>query len=68
MPKEVEQQLRNAVIQSKLSSRELMKLSGVNHAIISRFLNGQRTITLPVASKLAKALGLELKPTKDEAG
>jgi plasmid maintenance system antidote protein VapI len=62
MSKEVEQQLRDAIVQSKLSYHELMRLSGVNYTIIGRFVSGQRTLTLPVASKLAKALGLELKP------
>jgi hypothetical protein len=62
MSKEVEQQLRDAIIQSKLSYHELMRMSGVSYTIIGRFVNGQRTLTLPVASKLAKALGLELKP------
>lgn len=60
MTKEIEDQLRAAIVQSKLSYQELMRLSGVSHSIISRFANHQRTITMTVASKIAKALSLEL--------
>jgi hypothetical protein len=38
--------------------------SGVDYSVLLRFTKGQRTITLPVAAKLAEHLNLELKPTR----
>lgn len=42
----------------------IAKISGLSEAQLSYFVNGKRSLTLPAAAKLAKALGLELKPTK----
>ena len=60
--KDLETQLKDAIKRSGLSQYQLARLSGVNQAQISYFLSGQRNLTLSSASKLAKVLGLELKP------
>ena len=55
-------QLRAAIRESGLSGNEIADRSGVSQSIISRFLRDERTIGLRTASKLAAALGLELRP------
>jgi transcriptional regulator with XRE-family HTH domain len=53
-------QLRQAITDSGLSLNEMERRSKVNHAVLSRFMRGQRTLTLPIASRLCGALGLRL--------
>lgn len=60
MSKDIEQKLREAIIRSKMSRYRISQLSGVGEAQLSLFVNGKRSLTLPVAAKLAKVLGLEL--------
>jgi len=62
--KDIEQQLKQALIGSSLSRYRIAKLSGLSEAQLSYFVNGKRSLTLPAAAKLAKTLGLELKPKK----
>ena len=59
-PKDIEKQLIQAIRESGLSINGLANLSGVDRAMISRLMSGQRSLTLPSAAKLAKVLGLEL--------
>lgn len=40
----------------------LARDSGVNSAVVGRFLKGERNVTLTTAEKLCNALGLELRP------
>ena len=56
--------LREAIKDSGLNITQLGELSGVDKGQISRFVNEERTLTLESAEKLAKVLGLELKPKK----
>ena len=56
----LEKQLRRAIQGSGLSAYRIAQESGVSEAVLSRFLNRQRTITLATASKLAEVLGLRL--------
>jgi transcriptional regulator with XRE-family HTH domain len=60
----IEQRLRRAVLESGLSRYQIARISGVSEAQLSFFVNRKRTLTLPVAAKLAEALGLELRPKK----
>jgi transcriptional regulator with XRE-family HTH domain len=53
-------QLRQAIIDSGLSQGEMARRSGVDQGQLSRFLRGERTMTLPAAAKLCSILGLEL--------
>ena len=61
--KDIEQQLRQAVLESEMSRYRIAKLSKVSEAQLSYFVNDKRSLTLPAAAKLAKVLKLELKPT-----
>jgi plasmid maintenance system antidote protein VapI len=64
--KDIEQKLRKAIVRSKMSRYRISQLSGVGEAQLSLFVNGKRTLTLTSAAKVAKVLGLELKPKKEK--
>jgi transcriptional regulator with XRE-family HTH domain len=54
------EQLREAIRKSGRSLYQLGKDSGVGSDQLSRFMRGERTLTLPAAEKLCRALDLEL--------
>ena len=58
--KGIEAQLREAILNAGMSRNQLSKLSGVDPAQLSYFVQGKRTLTLSSAEKIANALGLEL--------
>lgn len=45
-----------------LTAYALARDSGVNSAVVGRFLKGQRDVTLTTAEKMCRALGLTLRP------
>ncbi|MBI1900489.1 MAG: helix-turn-helix transcriptional regulator [Planctomycetia bacterium] len=45
---------------SGLSRYEIWKRTGVDQATLSRFVNGERLLSLDAVDKLAEALGLEI--------
>ena len=57
-------ELRKAIIESGYTQNQLSELSGVHRAQINRFVNGERTLTLESAERIAEVLKLELKPKK----
>jgi plasmid maintenance system antidote protein VapI len=59
---DIERRLKRAVLESDMSRYQIAKISGVSEAQLSFFVNGKRSLTLPVAAKLAEVLGLELRP------
>jgi len=64
MSKSIEQQLQAAIKRDGRTLYELQKASGVDRGVLSRFIAGERTITLRTAGRIAKVLGLELKPNR----
>ena len=56
----ITEQIREAIGSSELSRYEIAKQSGVDQATLSRFVSGERSITLETAEKLCPVLGLEL--------
>jgi hypothetical protein len=54
------EQIRQAVRDSGRSLNQLSKESGVNVSRLSRFMRGERTLTLPAGLDLCAALGLQL--------
>ena len=60
----LEKQLLAAIKRSGISMYRLAKNSGVSEPVLSRFISGQRDITLTTASKITEALGLVLMPKK----
>ncbi|GAB6167488.1 hypothetical protein JCM19992_34880 [Thermostilla marina] len=53
-------QIRQAVKQSGLSQYALCKLTGIDKAAMSRFVNGDRGLSLATLDRLADVLGLEV--------
>ncbi len=60
----LEDQIRRAIKKGKWTAYRLSKDTGIHHTVISRFINGERSLTLTTASKLVEALGLELVEKK----
>lgn len=56
----IEDTLRKAILDSKISRYKISQLCGVGEAQLSLFVNRKRTLTLTSAAKVAEALGLEL--------
>jgi plasmid maintenance system antidote protein VapI len=53
--------LRQAIRDSGVSQQEVSRRTGVPAPVISRFLSGQRDLTLDTAEKLVVYLDLELR-------
>jgi len=64
--KDIEVQLREAIVGSEMSCYEIAKRTGMANSQLSLFINGHRSLTLTSAAKVARALGLELGPIKTE--
>ena len=56
----ISQVLREAITKGGESLADLERTTGVSNAVLSRFVRGERTLTLPTADKLARHFGLEL--------
>lgn len=54
------EQLQTAIRSCGVSLNELARQAGVNHGQLSRFVRGERTLTLPAASRVCQVLGLRL--------
>lgn len=53
-------QLKEAIQESGMSVYRIAKRAGVKHAVVARFLSGERDLRLGTASKIAAALNLSL--------
>ena len=65
-------ELQQAILRSGLSLNQLGKQTGVSQAQLSRFVRGDRTLTLPAVDKICRFFGLKLmketpKPGTDAA-
>ena len=54
-------ELRDAIRKSELTQNEIARRAGIDRGMVSRFVNGERGMTLATATKVADILGLELK-------
>ena len=66
MSKSISKTLINAIEKSKETKYAIAINSGVDHAIIRRFISGERDIKLATAEKLASYLNLELSSSKSK--
>jgi ribosome-binding protein aMBF1 (putative translation factor) len=64
MPKSISQVLREEISSSGLSLQTLANETGVERASLSRFMRGERTLRLDMASKVAGYFDLELVKRK----
>jgi plasmid maintenance system antidote protein VapI len=62
------EQLRQAIADSGLTGYRIAADAGVDRGLMTRFINGDRGITLAVASRIAAYLGLSLQPIKQRKG
>jgi transcriptional regulator with XRE-family HTH domain len=56
----LDQQLRQAIRESGLSLNALGRRAGIDHGRLSRYVRGERDLTLAAVTKLCEALGLQL--------
>jgi transcriptional regulator with XRE-family HTH domain len=54
--------LREAIQASGLSLNQLGQRAGIDHSRLSRFVRGERDLTLDSVDKLCQVLGLQLAP------
>jgi transcriptional regulator with XRE-family HTH domain len=64
MERSMTQTLQEAIRSSGLPQMEIARLAGITSGQLSRFLRNERTLTLPVADKVCRVVGLELVPIK----
>ncbi len=57
---DLSERIRKAILASGMSVNQFARKAGVSQPQISRFLKGERTLTLPVAEKVFEALGFRL--------
>jgi transcriptional regulator with XRE-family HTH domain len=58
--RDLEDQLRAAISASELAPAEIARRGGVSRSYLSRFIAGERSISLAYAHRIAEALGLTL--------
>ena len=58
----LEATLRKAIERSEASRYAISQATGIPQSALSRFVSGERSISLDYADKLARYFGLELKP------
>lgn len=59
-PSPLSEGLQRAIAASGMSLNQIGKAAGVSQAQLSRFVRGDRTLTLPVADRLCGLFGLAL--------
>jgi transcriptional regulator with XRE-family HTH domain len=61
--------IQQAIRESGISLNELSKQTGVSTPQLSRFMRGERSLTLSYADKLVSFFGIEVKlPTQPKRG
>ena len=56
--------IRTAVKRDGRTAYAIARDSGVNSAVVGRFLKGERDVTLKTAEKICRTLQLELRPER----
>lgn len=64
LPETLSAQLRSAVTESGKSQYRIAKATGISQPAITRFVNGDRSISLETADKLAAYFGMSLTDPK----
>ena len=62
--KDIEEQLRHAILNCGMSRHKLSQLCGVATSQLCFFVNKERSLTMTSAAKVAKVLGLGLTDMK----
>ncbi len=61
----ISDQIRKAIRQCSMSRYAIWKATGIDQATLSRFMSGERGLSMEAMDKLAEFLGLELR-TRDK--
>ncbi len=64
----VEEQLRDVIRGSGISLTQLGQITGVDSGRLSRFMRGERDLTLAATAKLCEVLRLKLAPDDQPGG
>jgi transcriptional regulator with XRE-family HTH domain len=67
-PKELADQLRQAIDDCGLTRYEIAKRTGIDQSALGKFYNGQRGMNLKAAGKLCEYLGLRLTAERPARG
>ena len=59
-PDDLDAVMRDAILKSGRSVNDIAKQAEVSQSVLSRFVRGERTITLPLASRVCGVLKLRL--------
>jgi transcriptional regulator with XRE-family HTH domain len=62
----ISEELKSAIKASKETRYAIAVNSKVDHAVLRRFMSGERDIKLSTAERLAQYLGLELKKSSSK--
>lgn len=65
---DLSKQLRDAIQASGQSLNQLGHAAEVDAGRLSRFMRGERSLTLEAVSRLCQALGLKFCPAEEDAG
>jgi transcriptional regulator with XRE-family HTH domain len=60
----LEDQLRQAIAASDLAPAEIARQAGISRSFLSRFMSGERSISLAYAEQIAAVLGIRLTVKK----
>ena len=63
----ISERLRAAILTAGESRYRIAQETGVDEAMLSRFVNRKTSFTLPAVDVLAEYLGLDLLPTKRQS-
>ena len=66
-PAGLAEQLKQAIRESGMSLTRLGQATGVDSGRLSRFMRGERDLTLEASARLCGALGMELTPPAGKA-
>jgi plasmid maintenance system antidote protein VapI len=67
-PADMIEQLKEAIAECGISRYGLSQASGVEQSALSRFMSGERGLSLESAARLASVLNLELRPKSHKKG
>jgi transcriptional regulator with XRE-family HTH domain len=62
------EQLRAALVESGLTLGQITRDTGIDKSALSRFVNGERGVSMEALDKLGVYLGLELRPVRKPKG
>jgi transcriptional regulator with XRE-family HTH domain len=63
----VSEQLRQAIANAPMNRHQIAEKTGIADSVLSRFVRGERGLTLESVDKLAAYFGLELLPSHKPA-